>query len=138
MITYVASFVTSAAIAISFRSPRRAIPWIGLCGLAAWTGYDVCLRLGLAEELSVFIGAFSLGILAEVLARRLRQPAILFVMPGLFPLVPGIIAYRGMLLIAREMMQEGGIQVLRALFIAGSLAAGLAIPPVLFRRRHRR
>lgn len=135
MITYIAAFVTSGAIGVSFRAPRSAILWIGLCGLVGWAGYDISLRLGAAEALAVFIGALTLGMLAEVLARRLRQPAILFIMPGLFPLVPGIIAYRGMLLISRNMAQEGAVQVLRALFVAGSLAAGLAIPPVLFRRR---
>lgn len=135
MITYLFAYVTSAAIAISFRSPRRAIPWVGVSGLGAWAGYDIALRAGAPEPLAVFLGALTLGAVGEVLARRLREPTILFVIPGLFPLVPGIIAYNGMLLLAREETAEAAQQLSRALFIAGALAAGLAVPPALFRRR---
>lgn len=135
MIQYPFAFITSACIAVSFRAPRQAIPWVGLSGLVAWAGYDITLRLGGPAGFAVFIGAISLGTLAEWLARRLRQPVILFVIPGLFPLVPGIIAYRGMLLFSQERLQEGASQLFRALFFAGTLAGGLAVPPALFRRR---
>lgn len=134
MIRYLFAFMTSAAIAVTFRAPRRTIPWIGLSGLVAWAGYDLCLRLGTPPEMGIFVGALALGSLAELLARRLREPVILFIIPGLFPLVPGITAYRGMLLLSQNRLSEGALYVFRALFFAGTLAAGLAIPPALFRR----
>ncbi|MEW8979391.1 MAG: threonine/serine exporter family protein [Symbiobacterium sp.] len=140
MITYPFAFLTSVAIAISFRAPRSAILWSGLCGLAAWAGYDLSRQLGLPDPAAIFLGALVLGLLAEVLARRLHHPAILFAIPGLFPLVPGIIAYRGVLLLSQNRLAEGAWMLARALLFAGLLAAGLAIPPVLFRRwggRHR-
>ena len=138
VITYPFAFLTSAAIAVSFRSPRRAILWTGLCGLVAWAGFDLVRRAGAPEAAAVFAGALALGMASEVLARRLHQPAILFVIPGLFPLVPGIIAYRGMLLLSESRLAEGAWQLARALLIAGILAAGLAIPPVVARRWRRR
>ncbi len=134
VITYPFAFVTAAAIAISFRSPRRAILWTGLCGLAGWAGFDLALRAGAPDPAAVFAGALALGVVSELLARRLHLPAILFVIPGLLPLVPGIIAYRGMLLLSQSQLAEGAWQLARALLIAGILAAGLAIPPVMFRR----
>lgn len=137
MITYPFAFLTSAAIAVSFRSPRGAILWTGLCGLVGWAGFDLALRAGAPAPAAVLVGAVTLGTASEVLARRLHQPAILFVIPGLFPLVPGIIAYRGMLLLSQSRLAEGALQLARALAIAGILAAGLAIPPVLFRRWRR-
>ncbi len=137
MITYPFAFVTAAAIAISFRSPRPAILWTGFCGLVGWAGFDLTLRAGGPEAAAVFVGALALGIASEVLARRLQQPAILFVIPGLLPLVPGIIAYRGMLLLSQNQLAEGAWQLARALLIAGILAAGLAIPPVVARRWRR-
>ncbi|MFO7275147.1 MAG: threonine/serine exporter family protein [Bacillota bacterium] len=137
MITYPFAFLTSAAIAVSFRSPRGVILWSGFCGLVAWAGFDLALRAGAPDPAAVLVGALALGTAAEVLARRLHQPAILFVIPGLFPLVPGIIAYRGMLLLSQSRLAEGAWQLARALLIAGILAAGLAVPPVLFRRWRR-
>jgi len=138
VITYPFAFVGAAIIGASFRLPRSTIPWAGLCGLTAWAGFDLSLRMGAPELAAVFVGAILLGVLAEVLARRLHHPAILFAIPGLIPLVPGIIAYRGMLMLSRNQLAEGAWQLARALLYAGILAAGLSIPTVLFRRWTRR
>ncbi len=135
MITYLFAYLTSAAIAVSFRAPRRAIAWVGLSGMLGWAGYDLSLRAGAPAVMAVFLGALLLGTVGEMLARWLREPTTLFIIPGLFPLVPGLIAYNGMLLLAREEMSGAALALTRALFIAGSLAAGLVIPPALFRRR---
>ncbi|MFZ5813927.1 MAG: threonine/serine exporter family protein [Bacillota bacterium] len=135
MTTYLFAFLTSAAIAVSFRAPRRAILWAGVGGMAGWAGYDLPLRAGAPPALAVFLGALALGTVSELLARRLREPTTLFIIPGLFPLVPGLIAYNGMLLLSREEIGEAAQQISRALFFAGALAAGLAVPPALFRRR---
>lgn len=135
MITYLFSFVTSAAIAVSFRVPRRAIVGVGFSGLMAWAGYDLSLKMGAAPGLAIFLGAIALGTAGELLARRLKEPTILFIIPGLFPLVPGLIAYNGMLLLSRDRLSEAALQITRALFYAGALAAGLALPPTLLRRR---
>ncbi|MBP2017527.1 uncharacterized membrane protein YjjB (DUF3815 family) [Symbiobacterium terraclitae] len=138
MITYPFAFITAAAIAVSFRSPRATVPWAGLCGLMAWAGFDLSRRMGAPEPAAIFAGAIVLGVLAEALARLLHRPAILFVIPGLFPLVPGIIAYRGMLMLSRSDLAGGAWQLARALLYAGTLAAGLTVPTVLFRRWARR
>jgi uncharacterized membrane protein YjjB (DUF3815 family) len=135
MSTYLFAYVCSAAIAVSFRGPRRAIHWVGLAGMAGWAGYDLTLRTGASSALAVFLGALVLGTVGELLARRLKEPTILFIIPGLFPLVPGIIAYNGMLLLSQERPSEAALLISKALFFAGALAAGLAVPPALFRRR---
>lgn len=135
MITYIFAYICSAAITISFRGPRRAIPWVGLAGMVGWAGYDLSLRAGVPAPMATFLGALALGTVGELLARWLREPTILFIIPGLFPLVPGLIAYNGMLLLSRENMSDAAVQLSRALFFAGALAAGLALPPALFRRR---
>lgn len=132
---YLFAFITSAAIAVSFRAPKRTIAWAGFSGMAGWAGYDLSLRAGAPAALAVFLGALALGTVGELLARWLREPTLLFILPGLFPLVPGLIAYNGMLLLAREQVLEGAVQLSRAIFFSGALAAGLAVPPAIFRRR---
>ncbi len=133
--SYLFAFVTSAAITISFRGPRRAIPASGLTGLLGWTGFQLVLALRGPQFLGAFVGAILVGMAGELLARRLKEPALLFVVPGLFPLVPGLMAYNGMLFLARGEMTEAGQLLTRTAFYAGALAAGLAIPPALLRRR---
>lgn len=134
MLNYVFAFVTSAAIAVSFRGRLRAIPAAGLAGMLGYLGYDLCVRLGGPQLLGAFLGAFVVGVTGELLARRLREPTLVFVVPALFPLVPGLMAYGGMLSLARGEMSAAGHDLTRTGFYAGALAAGLALPPALFRR----
>lgn len=133
--SYLFAFIASAAIAVSFRGPRRAIWASGLTGLLGWAASQVAGYTGAPQMLGAFAGALAVGTAGEILARRLREPALLFVVPGLFPLVPGIMAYNGMLLLAREELSLAGQLLTRTVFYAGALAAGLALPPALLRRR---
>jgi len=135
MMTYLFAFVASAAISVSFRVPPRAILGAGASGLMAWAGCDLSLKMDAPPVMAVFLGAIVLGTTGELLARRLKEPTILFIIPGLFPLVPGLIAYNGMLMLAQEQLSEAAMLITRALAIAGALAAGLAVPPALLRRR---
>lgn len=128
------AFVTSAAIAISFRGPLRAAPAAGLAGVAGWVGYYGLINLGMHQVFAAFAGALLLGTAGEWMARRLKEPTLLFVVPGLFPLVPGYLAYMGMLYLAREELVMAAQYLTRTMFYAGALAAGLALPPALFRR----
>lgn len=135
MLNYLFAFLTSAAIAVSFRGPLRAVPASGLAGLLGWTGYDLTVRLGFPATLGAFVGALVVGVAGELLARRLREPTLMFVVPGLFPLVPGIIAYQGMLHLAQQDFVGAARELTRTLFYAGALAAGLSLPPAFLRRR---
>lgn len=137
MINYLFAFLTSAAITVSFRGPLRALPASGLAGLLGWAGYQGAQAMGAPQVGCAFMGALVVGTAAEVMARRLREPALLFVVPGLFPLVPGLMAYNGMLLLAREELLTAGQTLTRTMFYAGALAAGLAVPAAMFRRFRR-
>jgi uncharacterized membrane protein YjjB (DUF3815 family) len=135
MLNYGFAFLTSLTIAIAFRGPLRAVAGSGVTGLIGWAGYDVALRLGAPQMLAAFLGALLVGFAGEVLARHFREPAILFVVPGLFPLVPGLMVYGGMLNLARQEFSAAAFVLTRTMFYTGSLAAGLALPATLFRRR---
>ncbi len=51
-----------------------------------------------------FVGAFMVGIYSEVMARKLKTPAMQFSIPGIFPLVPGITAYYAINSIVEQIM----------------------------------
>lgn len=140
MLTYISAFLTAAATALAMRGPRHTILPIGLVGLLGWCGY----QLGLlwiwpgSGPFAAFLGALVVGIAAEIFARRLHQPTILFIIPGLFPLVPGIMAYRGTLALITGDLNNAAATWVETLLYAGGLAVGLTIPPALLRRRRTR
>jgi uncharacterized membrane protein YjjB (DUF3815 family) len=47
--------------------------------------------------MAAFAGALAVGLISEILARKRRMPATVFIIPGLIPLVPGYGLYYSML-----------------------------------------
>lgn len=135
--SFLFAFLTSASITVAFRGRLRVVLAAGLTGFLGFATHTLAGIWGSPPMLSVFLGALAVGIAGEVLARGLREPTILFVAPGLFPLVPGLMAYGGMLGLARGELAAAGSELTRTMFYTGALAAGLALPPVLLRRRMR-
>lgn len=138
MTNYIYAFLTSAAIAVSFRGPLRAVPASGLAGLLGYLSYDLIIRYQGSMMLASFVGALLVGATGEFMARRLKQPSTLFVVPGLFPLLPGLMAYNGMLLLAQENWTTAAQMLSRTAFYTGCLAAGMALPPAVMRRNRPR
>ncbi|HEY3369025.1 MAG TPA: threonine/serine exporter family protein [Symbiobacteriaceae bacterium] len=134
MLNFLAAFTTSAAAAAAFRGPLRAVWASGLTGLLGYITYELARALHAPQVLAAFVGALTIGAAGELLARYLRQPTLLFIVPGLFPLAPGFMAYTGMLELARGQVASAGHELTQTMFYAGSLAAGLALPPALLRR----
>lgn len=106
--------------------PWRVLPWISAVAAVSGLVAHLLTSLALERVYVVAIVAFGAGALAAVLGDRLRAPALLFVMGGIIPLVPGSLIYRGLLALGDDVM--GGIG---ELFGAGEIAVGIAAGAVL-------
>jgi uncharacterized membrane protein YjjB (DUF3815 family) len=51
---------------------------------------------------SVFLGAVAAAVYSEIMARIRKTPATIFSIPGIFPLVPGVDAYRTIQLLSEQ------------------------------------
>lgn len=138
MLTYISAFITSAATSLAMRGPKHTVVPIGLVGLLGWVFFQLGLLIWPGSgPFAAFLGALAVGLAAEIFARRLHQPTILFIIPGLFPLVPGIMAYRGTLALINGDLNNAAAHWVQTLLFAGGLAVGLTIPPAFLRRRRR-
>lgn len=92
-------FAAMAAIGFSSISntPRRAYL---TCGLIAAAGHAVRYVLmlpqlgGMHIILASTIASFTIGVLAELFAPRIKCPAEVCFFPALLPMIPGMYAYR--------------------------------------------
>lgn len=92
-------FAAIAAIGFSSISntPHRAYP---TCALIAATGHSVRYILTLPELGGMHIipagtaASFAIGVLAVLLASRIKCPAEVCFFPALLPMIPGMYAYR--------------------------------------------
>lgn len=130
---YVALITAPAAFAILFRA--RIAQWpvifaVSLAGFLASLFGDRFLGL----EAGPFLGAFAVGVGANLYARLANRPALAVLTPGMVLLVPGSFGYRGFLfLIDRETI--AGVDfaftmlIVAMSVVGGLLAANAALPP---------
>ena len=87
------SFLGSVFPVILFNIDRKKIIWCGLAGGLGWIAYSITLNQTSSSVFASFIGALIVNLYSELMARIIHTPASMFYIPGIFPLVPGILAY---------------------------------------------
>lgn len=122
-----AAFIASACYAASNYAPRFAIVTAGLTGATGWLIYLLALQINNAVLIATFFAAFMVGTLSWLLARRQHSPTLVYILPGILPLLPGLTIYNGMLELARNDSIHGLLALAQATFIGGALAAGVAL-----------
>lgn len=115
--------------------PRRAVPVASLLGAASCGAYLLMLALGSGEVFALFAASAAVAILCDVLARRMRMIATIFMCAALIPLVPGLGLYRTMRLLLQGEPASGLAQGLHTLLAVGAIALGAAIGSMRIRRK---
>lgn len=120
----VATAATSA-FAVLFNVPGRHIFMCGLVGGAAYAVYTAMLSIGVSVPVAAICAALALTIVARLLAIIKRTPVTVFLLAGIFPLVPGAgIYYTAYYLFAGNgaMASAKGSE---SLMIAGAISLGI-------------
>lgn len=74
-----------------------------------------------------FLAAAVVSILSEILARRLKQPAIIIVIPGILPLVPGIGLYNTVYLFMQKKYFDAATSGTQAFTSGVGIALGILL-----------
>ena len=77
------------SFAVLFASPKRTLPYCGLVGAMGWFIYELAVLFGLESFTASLLAVIPLTLLARILAMTLRAPVTVFLLTGIFPLVPG-------------------------------------------------
>lgn len=137
--------VAAIGFAVLFNVPVRTLFAIWLLG--AIGGFAKYLSIGFEINiiLASLIGASLIGVLSISIAHKVHSPPMIFSIPAVIPMVPGIFAYRmmlGLIEIATHVGEAGMENVLvdtvqnglKVLFILLSLAVGVAVPMLITRK----
>jgi uncharacterized membrane protein YjjP (DUF1212 family) len=123
---WVSLVVAVVGVSVLLQSRWRNVGWIlvacvaGTLGSRAGAGW-------LGHDLGVVVGAFALGVSANIYARVLDRPAQAVLVPAVLLLVPGSIGFRGMSsLLDRDTLS--GVDAMFAMFVvATAIVAGLLL-----------
>lgn len=107
--------------------PKRSLIAAALVGGCSWLTYYAIFHSGQSEVTASFLAAGVVSVLADILARQLKEAATMFAIPGIIPLVPGGSLYYTILEIVNNNYDQAITTGTKTFFIAGSIAISLLV-----------
>ena len=122
------SFTASYFFAVIYDAPKNLFFAAGLAGAS---GYLISFILNDLLQIdsiySSLLGSLTLGVMSHIMSRILKSPVVIFMIPGIIPLVPGSLAYKAMQQLVTLNFTEANNTFIRTILIAGSIALGLLL-----------
>ena len=83
------SFMAVLSFGIVLDLPKKYLGWSGVTGGVCWLVYLLIREETGSLIFAAFLSGLSVALLGHILARILRAPVSVFLIPGILPLVPG-------------------------------------------------
>ena len=77
------------SFAVLFACPRRTLPCCALVGAVGWFIYELAVLYGADVSAASLIAVIPLTLVSRLFAILLKTPVTVFLLTGIFPLVPG-------------------------------------------------
>ena len=122
----VAAFVGTAAFSVLYGVPRRYHVWCGMAGGAGWIAYRIFEKCA-GQTAAACLAAMLITLFSRWLAVRERCPVLTFMLPGIFPLVPGAGMYWTSYFLVMNQMDEALTTGYGAVKCAGGIVLGIVL-----------
>lgn len=133
---YVVMILTAAVGTLGYclliNVKRNKIVYGCLGGVVSTFLYCACVEAGLTPLLQNLIPAAVVTLYAEVLARVVKAPATVFLIPSIIPLVPGGRLYYTMRAIVDGDADSAKIYAMETIVIALGIAVGIVVISLVF------
>lgn len=133
---FIYSFFATVGFAIFLNAPKSTLISSGFVGGLGWSVFYYLVKLSGNDILANFIAALLVSYFSEILARKLRQPAIIFIIPGIIPLVPGLGMYNTMLYLVQHDYNNAIAKGADVLFVGGAISLGILVVTSLVKTLH--
>lgn len=137
-IQLIVSLFATVSFAVLFTAPKKEVFFCGMTGAVGWMIYYICTQNDIHLVLASGIATFGLTILARCLAVIRKNPVTVYLLTGIFPLVPGAGIYYTAYYLFIGNTEMSGYKGLETLEIAGAIVFGIifgfGIPQSLFHR----
>lgn len=137
LVALLMALLAAGGFGVLFDVPGRALPAAAITGMLAYGVRWLIVKAGGPNEVAFFFAGITIGVMAELLARRLRTTSSLFAIPGYISLVPGAVAFRAVLSFVEGDYTAGLADAVRAVLLIIAIAVGLGTVSALVRARQR-
>lgn len=138
ILEFFVAMVATISFAILFNAPKKEVICCGLTGALGWGVYYGMTQNNMNSVFASLVATFCLTILARCFAVIRKYPVTTYVLPGIFPLVPGAGIYYTAYYLFIGNTEMSGFKGLETLEIAGAIVFGIifgfGIPQWLFHK----
>ncbi len=121
------------ASAITFRIPASELFWATCTGILGWEVLAGLQFYDFQTLSATTLGALTVSLVAEILARDRKVPAPIYTVPAILPLVPGRASYNAMLFLIKGDYHQAANDGFEALLGAGGISIGLLMGSAMAR-----
>ena len=89
ILEFIIAMLATISFAVLFTAPKREVVYCGLTGALGWIVYYVMTENGINLVLASMVATFCLTVLARCFAVVRKTPVTVYLLSGIFPLVPG-------------------------------------------------
>ena len=133
VVQLMAVFVGVIGFGIILEVQKKYLIYAGIAGTIGWAAYLICQQMMPAG--GVFISSFCIALLSQIFARKLRCPSSVFLIPAIYPSVPGAGIYRTVYYIIMGENSLAGHYLLETLTTAGMIALGIYIVDIFYKMK---
>lgn len=127
IVQIVMGILGSVGFAVLFGIYDCKLAVIALGGGMGWLVYLLCAAAGYSMFIGLFVASLFVASASEILARILKTPVILLLVPMLIPEIPGGDLYYTMYYLVQGRYTEFGISSNQVLVEAGAIALGIIL-----------
>lgn len=117
----------SIGFAVLFGIYDRKLFVIAAGSAAGWAVYLICAARGCSLFMALFVSSLFITALSEILARIMKTPVILLLVPILIPEIPGADLYYTMYYLVQGLYTEFGNSLNKVMTEAGAIALGIIL-----------
>jgi len=133
-----ASFIGTASFSVLFGVPRKYYLQCGVVGMAGWLTYLVFTRyLGFGPAGGTFFAATLVALLSLAAAHRFKCPSTVFLICGIFPLIPGAGVFWSSYFVVSTQMDSALAAGFTAVKITLAIVLGIVLSANLLTRKLR-
>ena len=127
------AFGGTLGYAYILNAPKNTILPASFIGLAGYMAYVLLGMAGFGTMSAYFLSTVLVSVVCELLARKMRTPATIFLLSALVPLVAGYNVYLAMLALVENRGAAAAQEGMVAVQIVAAIAVGAAVTSVIFR-----
>lgn len=121
------SVIASAGFAIYINVPKRDVPASAVIGGLGWVLYKFLVIKTGDLVFPYFVATLLIGFLGNVCSYKYKKTSLVYILPGIIPLVPGYSMYYTMFYLVAKQYTIAVQNAADAIFIAMSIASALLV-----------